>query len=439
MFVVATSLERVHFHLLTNPAHQEEAELYLVHSRIIFSMPIDVIDEQAIWDALRLVVDPELGSDIVDLGMVRGISIADGVITVEIALTTAGCPLRKQIRADVEKHVFQLLQDGHAAGIGGNNVEVNVHTVSMDREERAAIMSKARQIAQEHAGTTNIPINTRVLALSSGKGGVGKSSVTANLAIALAGRGLTIGVLDADIWGFSIPRLLSMQGEMHAEERKIIPLERRVGTGLLKVVSMGFLSDEEDAIMWRGMLLARAVQQFLEEVRWGYLDYLLVDMPPGTGDVQMAIARFLPRTELIVVTTPSVTAYKVAQRAVSMAMKGHLRLAGIIENMAYYKCDHGEVHYIFGSGGGESLARESGAPLLAQLPIAASMSDTAGTAGSVGGETGAKDGLSREFAELARIIAEDIAPTVEMSGCTANMLASVERLLAEKKNTSNNS
>jgi ATP-binding protein involved in chromosome partitioning len=402
-------------------------------------MATDPIDEQAIWNALRSVVDPELGSDIVDLGMVSGISIGTGVVTVEVALTIAGCPLRKQIRTDVEKSVLQLLQAKGVAEMDGKNFEVNVDTVTMDKEERAAIMSKARKIVQERASTTNVPMNTRVLALSSGKGGVGKSSVTANLAIALAGRGFTVGVLDADIWGFSIPRLLGIQGEMHAEEKKIVPLERRVGTGLLKVVSMGFLSDEEDAIMWRGMLLARAVQQFLEEVRWGDLDYLLVDMPPGTGDVQMAIARLLPRTELIVVTTPSVTAYKVAQRAVSMAIKGHLRLVGIIENMAHFKCEHGEVYYIFGSGGGESIARESGAPLLAKLPVAIDMGDTGVATGSVYSETGSAENLAREFAELARVITEEVAPPIEMSGCTANMLASVEKALAGKKNTSNNS
>ncbi len=430
-------------------------------------MAIGAIDERAVWNALRSVVDPELGSDIVDLGMVRGISIDGGVVTVEVALTIAGCPLRKQIQHDVEKSIYQLLQAGDVDGVDGSNFGVDVHTIAMNREERAAIMSKARKIAQERSGITNIPMNTRILAMASGKGGVGKSSVTANLAIALAERGFTVGVLDADIWGFSIPRLLGMRGEMHAEERKIIPLERRAGAGLLKVVSMGFLSDEEDAIMWRGMLLARAVQQFLEEVRWGDLDYLLVDMPPGTGDVQMAIARLLPRTELIVLTTPSVTAYKVAQRAVSMASKGHLRLAGIVENMSYFKCEHGDIHYIFGRGGGENLARESGVPLLARLPIATGMGDTVlgaydgtreeesgsggtdsegGRSGSVGGRSGSEGGRSgsevagmhKEFAELARVIAEEVAPPIEMSGCTANMLASVENALAEKKNVSSN-
>ncbi len=423
-------------------------------------MITSAIDEQAVWNALRSVVDPELGSDIVDLGMVRGISIDGGVVTIEVALTIAGCPLRKQIQHDVEKSVYQLLQTGNIDRAEGGNFEVKVHTVAMDKEERAAIMLKARKMAQERFGITNISMNTRILAMASGKGGVGKSSVTANLAIALAERGFTVGVLDADIWGFSIPRLLGMQGEMHAEKSKIIPLERRVGTGLLKVVSMGFLSDEEDAIMWRGMLLARAVQQFLEEVHWGDLDYLLVDMPPGTGDVQMAIARLLPRTELIVLTTPSVTAYKVAQRAVSMAAKGHLRLAGIIENMSYFKCEHGDVHYIFGRGGGENLARESGVPLLAQLPIATNMGDTVlgayygtreeengsnetGIVG-VGEESGSEEsgseesGMAEEFTELARVIAEDVAPPIEMSGCTANMLASVENALAGKKNLSGN-
>ncbi len=229
--------------------------------------------------------------------------------------------------------------------------------------------------------STDIPTTARVLAVSSGKGGVGKSSVTVNLAVALAQRGLVVGLLDADIWGFSVPRLLGMQGELTAEGKKIVPLEKPVGPGLLKVVSMGFLADEESAIMWRGLILNRAVQQFLEDVRWGELDYLLIDMPPGTGDIQMGLARMLPRTEVLVVTTPPLAAQKVAARAADMARKGHLRVAGVIENMSAFTCDHGTSYPLFGAGGGERLAAEIGVPLVGTVPLHPDMA-AAGDAGT---------------------------------------------------------
>ena len=189
----------------------------------------------------------------------------------------------------------------------------------MDAEERSAVMARARWKAREDAPETSVSPTTRVLAIASGKGGVGKSSVTVNLAVALAARGLVVGILDADIWGFSVPRLLGMEGDVEARQGKMVPLERSVGPGTLRVLSMGFLADEEQAIMWRGLVLNRAVQQFLQDVHWGDLDYLLIDLPPGTGDIQMGLARLLPRTELLVVTTPPVAALKVAARAADMA------------------------------------------------------------------------------------------------------------------------
>ena len=239
----------------------------------------------------------------------------------------------------------------------------------MDAEQRKAVMARARQLAQDPAPATDIPDTARVIAVASGKGGVGKSSVTVNLAVALARRGLTVGVLDADIWGFSVPRLLGMQGEVEARDKKMVPLERRIGDGLLRVLSMGFLADEDSAIMWRGLILNRAVQQFLEDVHWGDLDYLLIDMPPGTGDIQMGLARMLPRTEVIVVTTPPVAAQKVAARTADMARKGYLRVAGVIENMSDFTCEHGTSYALFGSGGGARLAAEVGVPLIGQIPL----------------------------------------------------------------------
>src|ERR1022692_4032344 len=278
---------------------------------------------------------------------------------------------------------------------------------------------RARWKARQNAPETGIDATTRILAVGSGKGGVGKSSVTVNLAVALARRGLTIGVLDADIWGFSVPRLLGMEGGIEARKGKMIPLQRPVGAGLLKVLSMGFLADEDRAIMWRGLVLNRAVQQFLEDAEWGSLDYLLVDLPPGTGDVQMGLARMLPRTELLIVTTPPVAAQKVASRAADMARRGYLRVAGVIENMSDFTCEHGANYQLFGSGGGDRLAQEIGVPLVGSVPIHPDIA----AGGDAGAPVALGDGeLAEIFSELARVIAEEVAPVIETSGCTARML-----------------
>jgi ATP-binding protein involved in chromosome partitioning len=299
----------------------------------------------------------------------------------------------------------------------------------MTAPERSALMDRARSKAQQdRAVTTDIPPTARVLAVSSGKGGVGKSSVTVNLAVALARRGLTVGLLDADIWGFSVPRMLGMSGELRANEsRKIIPLELDVGEGRVKVVSMGFLADEDTAIMWRGLILNRAVQQFLEDVRWGEIDYLLIDMPPGTGDVQMGLARMLPRTEVLVVTTPPLAAQKVASRAADMARKGHLRVAGVIENMSAFTCDHGTTYALFGEGGGARLAAEIGVPLVGTVPLHPDMSAAGDEGTPVALGTGP---LAEAFDALATTIVDDVAPVVETAGCTARMLEKVELALA---------
>ncbi len=374
--------------------------------------------EDHVREALRGVIDPELGENIVELGMVRNVTVAtDGQVTVVVALTVAGCPLRNQLRDDVTTRVKNL------PGVTGIDVVMG----EMDRDERAALMDRARRKAQDdRALTTDIPAAARVLAISSGKGGVGKSSVTVNLAVALARRGLVVGLLDADIWGFSVPRLLGMQGELRAEGKKIVPLERPVETGMLKVVSMGFLADEDTAIMWRGLILNRAVQQFLEDVRWGHLDYLLIDMPPGTGDIQMGLARMLPRTEVLVITTPPIAAQKVAARAADMARRGHLRVAGVIENMSPFTCDHGTTYALFGEGGGARLAAEIGVTLVGSVPLHPDV--------VAGGDNGVPvamgDGpLADIFEALATRIVTDIAPVVEVTGCTAQMLERVEQAL----------
>ena len=362
------------------------------------------------------VVDPELGSDIVDLGMVRAAVVQpDGAVDVTIALTTAGCPLRAQIQHDIRARVASL--EGVA--------DVRLHWAEMTAEERATTMAKARFNVSQRPEATSVPLAAKVILIASGKGGVGKSSVTVNLAAALAATGLTVGVLDADIWGFSVPRMLGVEGRLsgvsHDGRNQMVPIERKVGDGVVRVVSMGLLvDDEETALMWRGLMLNRGVQHFLQDVRWGDdLDYLLVDMPPGTGDVQMGVAKLIPRAEVIVVTTPAGAAQKVAVRAVGMARKSYLRVAGVIENMSAFTCDHGETYALFGEGGGAQLAHDAGVPLLGAVPLEPSVS-----AGGDGGTPVALgDGPAAEaFRAIAGHIVEEAVPLAAMAGCSARML-----------------
>src|SRR5579864_8181221 len=324
--------------------------------------------EEAVRGALTAVIDPELGDNIIDLGMVRDVRVgAAGEVTVHVALTVAGCPLQGQLRSDIIGRINSL-----------RSVErVTVEMAEMAPDEKAALMARARWKARETGVDTDIPATTRIVAVASGKGGVGKSSVTANLAVALAARGLTIGVLDADIWGFSMPRMLGMAGEPAVQvdrernSKKMLQLTRPIGSGMLKVLSMGFLrgAEEDEAIMWRGLILNRALQHFLEDAQWGEMDYLMIDMPPGTGDVQMGLARMLPRADMLIVTTPALAAQKVASRAADMARRGYLRVAGVVENMSAFTCAHGESYPLFGSGGGQRLADELGVPLLGRVPL----------------------------------------------------------------------
>jgi ATP-binding protein involved in chromosome partitioning len=386
---------------------------------------------EQVMEVLGSVIDPELGSDIVTLGMVPAAAVSpDGVVTVEVKLTIKGCPLRAEIKREIEGRL--KLHPGVA--------KVKITWGEMNAEERTAAMTKARWNARENAPDTEVPASCRVLAIASGKGGVGKSSVTVNLAAALAARGHVVGVLDADIWGFSVPRLLGINERMEAEhvdgsaKPLIIPNERAIGDGLLKVVSTGFLVDEETALMWRGLMLTKAVEQFLRDVRWGALDYLLIDMPPGTGDVQMGLARMLPHTDLIVVTTPALAAQKVAQRAADMAKRSFLRVVGVIENMSTFTCDHGETYALFGEGGGAALADAIDAPLLGQVPLEPSVA-AAGDAGdpvSIAGVGPAAD----VFRSIADHILSDLAPVsaptgVDMAGCTARLFENVDAAFAE--------
>jgi ATP-binding protein involved in chromosome partitioning len=288
-------------------------------------------------------------------------------------------------------------------------------------------------VAQRPEDTALAP-TTKVVLVASGKGGVGKSSVTVNLAAALAATGLTVGVLDADIWGFSVPRMLGISGRLAGEERdgkkQMIPHERPVGDGLLRIISMGFLvEDEEQALMWRGLMLNRGVTHFLQDVAWGDdLDYLFVDMPPGTGDVQMGVAKLLPRAEVLVVTTPARAAQKVASRAVSMARKSYLRVAGIIENMSTFTCEHGTTYNLFGEGGGAELAADAGVPLLGQVPLEPAVSSGGDDGEPVALGEGAAADAFRAIAD--RILTEAIPPA-EMAGCSARMLDAAVAALDE--------
>ncbi len=389
---------------------------------------------EEIFGLLRGVMDPELGGNVVDLGMIPAVDVqpdpdgeAGALVTIEVKLTVGGCPLRAQIKKDIETRI--------ATHPGVR--DVRIEWGEMTSEERSEVMLKARWNARENAPDTEIPATTRVLAIASGKGGVGKSSVTVNLAAAMASMGLTVGVLDADIWGFSVPRMLGMSGRLEGVRAddgsgKILPNERRIGDGLVKVVSTGNLVDDEGtALMWRGLMLTKAVEQFLRDVQWGDLDYLLIDMPPGTGDVQMGLARMMPRTDLIIVTTPAVSAQKVAIRAADMARRSFLRVAGVVENMSAFTCDHGETYALFGTGGGQTLADEIGVELLGQIPLEPSVA-AAGDAGepvATAGEGPAADA----FRAIARRIVDHTVPPVQMAGCSARLLEQVEKALGPKE------
>jgi len=382
---------------------------------------VSIPAEDEVFGLLRGVVDPELGADIVTLGMAKGVEIDEGgVATITVALTTAGCPLRAQIQRDVKTRVASL------PGI----TKVAIRWTELTQEEKATTMATARKRIAEQPPDTAVPNTTRVLMIASGKGGVGKSSVTVNLAAALAAQGLAVGIIDADIWGFSVPRMLGVSGRLEGGTGgKMQPNSLNVGTGRIDVVSMGFLVDaEETALMWRGLILQRAVQHFLEDVDWAPdLAYLLIDMPPGTGDVQMGLAKLLPRAEMIVVTTPSRSAQKVAIRSVNMARKNFLRVAGVVENMAAYVAPDGSSHEIFGSGGGRELADDAGVSLLAQIPIESAV--------AAGGDTGHPialgDGPAAEaFRALAQLIVSDIAPPTDLAGCSVRMLSAMDAALA---------
>jgi ATP-binding protein involved in chromosome partitioning len=309
----------------------------------------------AVMAALEAVIDPELKRSVVELDMVRRIDVAEGRVGVTIALTVPGCPLR----ASFEEQVDHAL-----AGVEGVD-EVELSFDVMSPEEKAALTTKLRGGVSERTPGISIDAATRVVAIVSGKGGVGKSTLAANLAAAFSRLGQRTGVLDADVYGFSIPTMLGIHQRPVVVDKMIVPPVR----GDLKVMSIGFFLDENTPIMWRGPMLHRALEQFLSDVHWGELDTLVVDMPPGTGDVAISLGQLLPRAEAVVVTTPHKAAQQVAVRAAQMAQKTNMRLVGVVENMSYFSRPDGGHEQLFGSGGGEALAAEVGAPLLASIPF----------------------------------------------------------------------
>jgi ATP-binding protein involved in chromosome partitioning len=311
--------------------------------------------EQVI-DSLRAVIDPELRRDIVELEMVRSVAVHEnGVVDVMVSLTTPGCPIRSHFQTGVAQSVREL------SGVTAVNVSFDVLN---DNEKQALGRKLGRGTLPEGA----LAQVKNVICIGSGKGGVGKSSVTANLAAALAAQGKRVGVLDADVWGYSQPRMLGLGAERPRVngERKLVPLSAHDG---IKVMSIGFFVEQDAAVVWRGPMLHKALQQFLEDVEWGELDYLLIDLPPGTGDVSMTLAQLLPQAKFLIVTTPQPVAQKVARRSAEMASKLKLEIAGVIENMSAFVTPEGERYPIFGEGGGQLLAEELEVPLVAKVPL----------------------------------------------------------------------
>ncbi len=366
--------------------------------------------ESQIIDALRPVEDPELHRSIVDLGMVRFVRINGASVQVEVALTVPGCPLRNEIERRVGEAVHAL----------GDVDSVNVTFDVMSDEERAKVRelmvgdpqaTAGSQAAHGHAEGRSIPFadpssKTRVLLVASGKGGVGKSSVTTNLAVSLAKRGKKTAIVDADVWGFSIPRMLGIDRPPVVIDSMLVPPEANG----VSCISMGFFAEEDQAVIWRGPMLHKALEQFLTDVYWDDPDFLVVDLPPGTGDISISLSQFLPRAEVYVVTTPQPAAQRVAQRAAFMAEKVHLEVKGVIENMSWFTGDDGTRYELFGAGGGQELAHRVDVPLLGQIPLVPALRE--------GGDSGRpivvdapESEAAAAFDEIARTIIEDLAPT----------------------------
>jgi ATP-binding protein involved in chromosome partitioning len=368
------------------------------------------LTREQIVDALRPVEDPELHRSIVDIGMLRDVDIAgNGDVRIQIALTVAGCPLRNEITNRVQSAVAPL------AGVGRVDLDFTV----MTDDERARLRellhgdpssTAGSGQAHGHAEGRAIPFaepgsKTRPLLISSGKGGVGKSSVTTNLAVALAAQGHKVGVVDADIYGFSIPRMLGADRDPVVIDRMLLPPESYG----VRCISIGYFVPDGQAVIWRGPMLHKALEQFLTDVYWDEPDFLLIDMPPGTGDIALSLSQYLPRGEVYVVTTPQPAAQKVARLSAAMAAKVNLPVKGVIENMSWFTGDDGKKYELFGNGGGKELADELGVPLLGQLPLVPQLRE-GGDDGRPIAAVAPDSEAGRIFHQIAEKIAKDMKP-----------------------------
>ena len=359
--------------------------------------------ESQVIDALRPVEDPELHRSIVDLGMVRGVGFEGERVRITVALTVAGCPLRAEITNRVSGAVEAL------PGVSGVELDFTV----MTDEERQALAQRLRSEGGEVAGADGAPkrVNpftdsrTRVLAIASGKGGVGKSSVTTNLAVALAQECHKVAAVDADVWGFSMPRMLGIDRPPVVIDDLIVPPEANGVT----LISMGFFAREDQPVVWRGPMLHKALEQFLTDVHWGEPDFLVVDMPPGTGDIALSMAQFLPRAEVIIVTTPQPAAQRVAQRAAYMSKRVNLSVIGVIENMSWFRGDDGKLYRLFGEGGGQELADDLEVPLLGKIPLVPELREGADSGNPIV-VSDPDDEASKVFRAIAHSLTHELAP-----------------------------
>ena len=361
-------------------------------------------------DALRPVQDPELHRSIVDLGMVRDVVIdKKGTVGLTVVLTIAGCPLRNEIQTRVNTALRAL--DGVS--------DVNLNFGVMNDDERAAVRqmlngnpgaTAGSAPAQGHAEGRTISFaqpgsKTRPILISSGKGGVGKSSVTTNIAVAMAALGYKVGIVDADIYGYSIPRMLGTDRDPVVIDNMLLPPE----SWGVRCISIGYFVPEGQAVVWRGPMLHKALEQFLTDVFWDEPDFLFIDMPPGTGDIALSLSQYLPRAEVLVVTTPQEAAQKVARLSAAMAVKVNLPVRGIIENMSWFTGDDGKRYELFGKGGGQILADELNVPLLAQIPLVNALRE-GGDDGHPIAAVAPDSEVGKAFFAIAKYIAEDMKP-----------------------------
>ena len=359
---------------------------------------------EQIIEALRPVEDPELHRSIVELGMVRDVAVTANGVSLTVVLTVPGCPLRNEIQNRVNTAVAPLAPNGSVT------VDFGVMTDAERAKVRELLHGDPASTAGSghahgHAEGRAIPFaakdsKTKPLLISSGKGGVGKSSVTTNLAVALAAAGHKVGVVDADIYGFSIPRMLGAERDPVVIDNMLLPPEAHG----VRCISIGYFVPEGEAVIWRGPMLHKALEQFLTDVFWDEPDYLLIDMPPGTGDIALSISQYLPKAEVLVVTTPQPAAQKVARLSAAMAKKVNLPVIGVIENMSWFTGDDGKRYELFGSGGGKELSKDLGVPLLAQIPLVMQLRE-GGDDGRPIAAVAPDSEVGRAFHELAKSIA----------------------------------